>query len=145
SPSVGQFSGYAWSNNLGWLSFNQSDVSGCFARGVRNDATPAKILTTPEPNGAYPVIGWGRFLSGGDIASDDFDGCVSFRSYQNTVYVNPTTGLLEGFAWGDHPVVGWLNSINVSIEIVPPDDEVCNDPTAINYNQIGECINVNIS
>src|SRR4051812_22252646 len=27
--STGNFSGYAWTENIGWLSFNAADVSGC--------------------------------------------------------------------------------------------------------------------
>jgi len=113
SASFGQLSGNAWSNNLGWLTFNQQAVSGCWANnGSETFPGTARILRTPNSNNLFPIVGWGKFVGGDEISNDGWDGCVSFSGSSYGVFINPATGVLEGFAWGSSPVVGWVGFKN---------------------------------
>ncbi|HQU08130.1 MAG: hypothetical protein B7X04_04215 [Parcubacteria group bacterium 21-54-25] len=115
----GTLSGYAWanpqdqaagSNNIGWISFNSSDLTGC-PSGV----CVAKVDTT---TGA--VTGWARALS----ASGGWDGWISLSGVAtdgSTYGVTDNGGVLSGWAWGGD-VVGWIsfNSSNPNAGGGPP-------------------------
>ncbi|MDO8522100.1 MAG: hypothetical protein Q7S08_02315 [bacterium] len=87
----GKLSGYAWSDNIGWITANESELSGCPANPCR-----AKF------NG-NALTGWLRALSYGG----GWDGWISLSGsgYGVTQDVN---GTLSGYAWGSD-VVGWLD------------------------------------
>ncbi len=145
--NLGKLSGYAWSNNLGWLSFRPSDVSSCFANGS-TDPTVAQIVNLDDPNGGLKIIGWGKFLSGNDDPSDGWDGCVSFTKTDNLyrTTVQYPNGRLGGYAWGSE-VVGWIsfdcngcNATAVISQTAPTLDLTVSDPTLVigsgNYDEI---------
>ncbi|MFA6459018.1 MAG: hypothetical protein WCV79_01300 [Candidatus Paceibacterota bacterium] len=106
---VADITGYAWSNSIGWLSFNEADISDC------PSATKAQLdFKTGE------VTGWARFLTpkANPAVAGGWDGCMRLSGSNHTspdlttdnggVTMNPKTGVFRGFAWaGD--VVGWVN------------------------------------
>jgi len=94
----GDLSGYAWSNNIGWISFEPADIVGC--PGVC------------QPNLAGGVFsGWARALSNGG----GWDGWISLNCANSggcavsnySVSLNASNDF-EGWAWGDS-VVGWIS------------------------------------
>lgn len=99
--------------------------------------------TSGVPAGNLPIVGWAKFINGDDFDNDGYTGCVSFSGSNYAVSLNPSTGALNGWAWGSD-VVGWLSFQNpqcpfCDAEIDVPEIEVCEDPTATNYNLPGEC------
>lgn len=106
--NLGDFSGFAWSSNYGWLSFRPADVSQCWRNnpGITDNAIARAALE--NGSGVVPVTGWGRFVAGADSTTDDWDGCVAFSGNEHRVELDMTTGDLTGWAWGG-PVVGWIS------------------------------------
>jgi hypothetical protein len=127
--------GYAWSENIGWLSFQG----------------PAHQVTINDETGAYggyawsSHIGWVKFTGdrarvcsateGGDcsaVVSDNvsgWDGIIKFSGvgYKTEIIGMPETGCsLTGYAWGSD-VVGWIKmkgvnyGVNLERCIVPPE------------------------
>jgi len=113
---TGAFSGWAWSSNIGWVSFNQSDTG-----------TTTSPLAYVEWGGANAgrVTGWARALSGCQavpgvpvsscssndpgLASGGWDGWIKLNPTGNSlydVYIN-SDNTLSGYAWGGD-VVGWI-------------------------------------
>ncbi|MCX6789117.1 MAG: hypothetical protein NTZ42_00695, partial [Candidatus Gribaldobacteria bacterium] len=95
--SAGNFSGFAWSENIGWIQF---DPAGPYPSSPNYSA---KMSTT---TGA--LSGWIRALSNGD----GWDGWIKLSN----VSVNTANGIFFGYAWGNE-VVGWLsfNGPNYSV------------------------------
>ena len=110
----GILSGYAWSENIGWISFNQGDLTGC----------PSSPCQT-SINESGKVSGWAKVLSygggwdgwikfAGNGANWNGSTCTGTNNYNNTnrcnwgVKVNDSTGAFSGFAWSDM-VVGWVS------------------------------------
>lgn len=116
----GRMSGYAWSNNYGWLSFQRGDVASCFANSTtipRQVATIENLGTVNlgDPDNTRDVVGWAKFISANTDPSGGWDGCVSFTDvprpgnqvlYRTSVDLN--TGQMSGFAWGGN-VTGWIS------------------------------------
>src|SRR3989338_5679677 len=94
ADSNGKLSGYAWSDNIGWITANESELSGCPQNPCR-----AKI------NG-NAFSGWLRALANGG----GWDGWISLsgNSPSYGVTQNQSTAALSGYAWGS-TVVGWLD------------------------------------
>jgi hypothetical protein len=135
----GTISGYAWSPNIGWITFNDPScpLSGC---------TPGAHATW-NSNGSATISGWARacsvFASGcsgtlkapaylgscdsgvwtGTDPSCAWDGYIALDSataqgaggWGLTI---GTTGTIGGYAWGSQ-VIGWIQSINAKVSIVP--------------------------
>lgn len=96
-------SGLAWSENIGFLSFESGDLSGCPA-----GTCSASIDTSVDP---YELRGWGRVLSMSDgwVSLNCKDAGVGVCGDSNyKVTMNPTTGKFSGWAWGSD-VVGWID------------------------------------
>jgi hypothetical protein len=96
---TGLFSGYAWTSNYGWLSFNLSDLGGC-----PWGACEARMA------GDYSVSGWGRFINAPD---GDWEGWVSLADVINPIPLNGIsydriTGEFSGWAWVED-VGGWMS------------------------------------
>lgn len=116
-------SGYAWSGNIGWISFQAGDVAGCPGGG---NCQPRLV--------GSDFYGWARVLANGG----GWDGWISLNSENCDIDINnfidvvcggdnTTTSTinyniilngadLEGFAWGSN-VVGWVsfNCINEGV------------------------------
>ncbi len=114
----GTLSGYAWSENIGWISFNAADLAGC----------PSGTCNAQVNLANGQVSGWARALAGisggggwdgwiklaGNGLSWNGSACVGINDYGNTnrcnwgVKINTTTGDFSGWAWSDM-VVGWIS------------------------------------
>lgn len=137
--SSGAFSGYAWSSNYGWLSFNTSQVASCWQdNGGNSDYTATASLNGGQ--GSVPIDGWAKFLNGDDI-QDGYDGCVKFKGQNFSSMLNQETGSITGWAWGG-PVVGWISFNNSECNgfcdtaVVLEEITGCMDPSAPNYNPL---------
>jgi len=112
--TTGVLSGYAWSENIGWISFEPTSVSGC------PTAPCQAYIDFPTAK----VYGWARacsvFSSGcsGALTSNrgNWDGWIRFNGALYSAQLNDTPNPSEFFnwAWGDNYVIGWLslNRIN---------------------------------
>ncbi|MFA5842046.1 MAG: hypothetical protein WC835_03785 [Candidatus Paceibacterota bacterium] len=141
-------SGYAWSDNIGWLSFNCTDAGTCASGDYGVNVAPSGAFsgyawsdnigwvsfnssdTTGCPtapscaatlNGANGnVSGWAKALS----ASGGWDGWISLSgtAADTSPYGVSFTGSTgSGYAWGSD-VVGWLsfNGTNYGIQSSTP-------------------------
>lgn len=102
----GKISGYAWSENIGWISFNEADTG---APPSNDPCSDSSCIAKAIPFGNLgknnvPVYGWARALSYGN----GWDGWIRFDHNQtNKVYIDEY-GDFHGWAWGSD-VVGWLS------------------------------------
>jgi hypothetical protein len=140
----GKLSGDAWSNNLGWLSFDQKYTSECFNDTDTVSPQTATVTNIQNPNGGMNIVGWARFIAA-DQAGDNsggWDGCVSFKDKPvngpslYSTNIDYPSGTMSGYAWGSN-VVGWISfdckHCNSQV-VLEPDVLGCTDPSAINYN-----------
>jgi len=91
---TGKFVGYAWSDDVGWVAFG--DTSHNNPNGAVSVNTTTGVVT-----------GKARVLStGGDI----------IFNAPSTVVVDPSTGIMSGWAWSQD--IGWLKFDNPGVSIV---------------------------
>lgn len=84
SWSNGNFEGYAFSEDLGWIAFGTTD----------NPEGPVHVDTsTGLVTGKATVLATGAYLD--------------FTNYSSNVTVNTSTGVLSGYVWSED--IGWLN------------------------------------
>ena len=123
-------SGYAWSENVGWISFNSISDGSSVDYGVNLDTTTgnlsgyawsetvgwidldpaapypeepnhsAQVDTTNLGTGNASITGWAKVLSANGNGSD---GWIKFTN----TYID-SSGNLHGWAWGSN-VVGWIS------------------------------------
>ncbi len=111
---TGAFSGYAWSENIGWITFNSSELGGC-------PTLPCEARLAVDNT----VSGWARacavFLTGCSGALDPnrggWEGWIKLRGLtteaipteygvsRNTI---PDPDEFEGWAWSDN-VISWIS------------------------------------
>lgn len=90
--STGDFSGYAFSEDVGWVAFGTVD----------NPQGPVHVNpSTGVVTGKAKVIATGAFLD--------------FSAYNSNVVVSTSTGVLSGYVWSED--VGWLNFGNSGVSI----------------------------
>ncbi len=107
---TGIFSGYAWSENIGWISFNRSETEAPPSDDACSDGSCiAKLdLVTGE------VSGWARALAPVDqppIVTGDWDGWIKLSGDWLdgvSLYSDPDPSEFENWAWGSD-VVGWIS------------------------------------
>ncbi|MCD6500856.1 hypothetical protein J7K42_02455 [bacterium] len=92
--STGIFSGYAWSENIGWITFNEEELSGCPSGSCRAEMD---LLTAK-------LSGWARALTYGD----GWDGWIRLSDTHYGVSLDSATEEFEGWAWGGD-VIGWVS------------------------------------
>ncbi len=111
-PTTGALSGYAWSSNLGWVSFNAADVAGC----PFGTCAPKINLTTQK------AVGWARACaafanksacSGAlESGSGGWDGWISLgtQSTETVAYgiQQRPDCTWSGYAWGSANI-GWID------------------------------------
>jgi hypothetical protein len=124
-------SGWAWSENIGWISFNNTSDGAIANYGVHIDSNgifsgyawsenigwisfnQADLPGCPSGtcraevdllSHDLEVSGWGRALAYGD----GWDGWISLRGSNYGVNIDKITQQFEGWAWGDL-VVGWIS------------------------------------
>ena len=108
----GLFSGYAWSENIGWISFNSSELTGC-----PSGTCEARTDFINCPGNLCPVSGWARVLSPiGNSNAGGWDGWIKLNGANYGVSINKNTSPYEfnGWAWGgddndNEAVVGWIS------------------------------------
>ena len=93
--SIGVFSGYAWSSNVGWISFNETDLSSC----------PGGACQAWLDFGTNKISGWAKVLSDGSW--------ISLRDQEDPpneygISWNQSSQEVEGWAWSD-TAVGWIS------------------------------------
>jgi uncharacterized protein (TIGR02145 family) len=111
----GQFSGYAWSDAVGWIYFGPNATLTDY--GLTEDtAAPADPKTWAKWNkpavGNDTITGWAKILALGD------DGWIQMSSSTNTAWTGKGVGLLAngdftGWAWnagaGGKAGIGWIS------------------------------------
>ncbi len=116
-------SGFAWSDNIGWISFNSSDISGAPSYGVNLSTSTGALSGYAWSDG----LGWISFnqsscgltpnvnlttgaVSGfADALTAGANGCVSLSGSQYGVTYDATnTQQFKGFAWGGD-YIGWVS------------------------------------
>ncbi len=97
NTSTGDLSGYAWSSNYGWLSFNSSDVSGCPSAPCQPNVNPSTGATT----------GWARFIAAPAGTTGVWNGWVHLTGSNYAVTYSSATQQFSGYAWGQNDI-GWM-------------------------------------
>jgi len=122
-------SGWAWSENIGWISFNNTTGGGGVNYGVNigSDGIFSGYAWSENigwisfnqselsgcPSGTcraevnlsnYEVSGWARALAYGG----GWDGWIKLRGSNYGVKINDATQEFEGWAWSDM-VIGWIS------------------------------------
>lgn len=98
--STGDFEGYAFSEDVGWVAFGTDD----------NDQGPVQVNpSTGVVTGKAKVIETGAYLD--------------FTNYNSNVVVSTSTGIMSGYVWSED--VGWLNFGDSGVSI----DDFTNDLT----------------
>lgn len=130
SATATPITGYAWSDNIGWISFNCSDTGTCgtsnYGLSIAADGTisgygwsenigwvsanaadvagcPSAPCTPAISVATGAVTGWLRALANGD----GWDGWIRLSGPGYGPMLD-TTGKFSGYAWGSD-VVGWLS------------------------------------
>ncbi len=135
ASSAQNLSGYAWSDNIGWISFNCTNTSSCSSVDYGVNAHPSTGIfsgyawsdnigwvsfnassvsgcptgscrpTINNTTGA--VTGWARALAGGTSQSGGWDGWIRLSgSWSPSVSFSGTAA--SGYSWGSD-VVGWVS------------------------------------
>jgi len=81
--TTGIFSGYAWSEHAGWITFNQADLVGC-------PTLPCQAVVDKQTG---IVSGWAKFLTTGDW--------LKLKGTNYGILINKGTGDFSGYGWGD--------------------------------------------
>ena len=132
--SAQNVSGYAWSDNIGWISFNCTDTSSCgtvdYGVNIATDGDMSGYAWSDNigwisfeesdltgcPSGSCEaklsggsLEGWARVLSNGD----GWDGWISLKGSSYGITKNGNN--LEGYAWdasdisGESIGIGWIH------------------------------------
>lgn len=100
---LGNMSGYAWSDNLGWISANSADLSGC----------PLAPCTARMSGSS--LRGWMKALSAN---GNGWDGWISLSGASPAYGPTLSGTTFSGYAWGSD-VVGWLSFAQARTAWVP--------------------------
>lgn len=84
NSNVRTISGYAWSQDIGWIKFTTGESEGVFVD-----------YATGAVTGSAYVINTGKV--------------VDFTNYGSNVVVNPSTGKLSGYVWSED--IGWIEQL----------------------------------
>ena len=131
-PSVGnELKGYAWSDKVGWVSFNSSDLSGC-PSGTCNARRVDGGSGNPDE-----IHGWARILSITGSNNGGFDGWIKLHSesgdsisYGVTLDDSVVPMQMNGYAWSSE--FGWIDFSRV---IVEPDKGLVICPSSFTMSQ----------
>lgn len=108
---TGVFSGYAWSENIGWISFNSDALINC-----PSGSCQARLDTV-----SYKVSGWARACSvfqtgcSGNLDNNssrgDWEGWIHFSDIPKyEMFIDKTdNNEFKNWAWGDDLVIGWVS------------------------------------
>jgi len=131
----GEFSGYAWSDSVGWLSFNRGDTGT--PPGAPYNGSEGYIAK----KSLNEITGWGKFLS----ASGGWDGWIKFSCYGDECGTSNfetyfSGDYIGGYAWGSD-IVGWISfggscAINYMAQINPEDGQIFGEAWSENIGWI---------
>ena len=134
SLGPGSLTGWAWSSNVGWISFNCSDQKVCNTSNYAVNVDTAGNLSgyawsssigwisfnaadvkdcpgggscTPKLNADGTLTGWAMALSGAG-RTDGWNGWISLSGNNYGAVLNTATNVFGGFIWGSD-VVGWIH------------------------------------
>ncbi len=120
-PDAGNaLSGYAWSERVGWISFEGSDLSGC-PSGTCNARRVDGGSGNPDE-----IHGWARILSVANAGANNggFSGWIKLHSepsdsiaYGVDLDESSIPMRLTGYAWSDE--FGWINFSRVVVGPIP--------------------------
>ncbi len=132
NPTTGNFSGYAWSNNIGWISFVETDLSD-YAFSAHCDDPATCDETGDNCTACYnstdnKIYGWAKIRSLEDdgwlkLSGSASDGAIfpisfpisfplAFSGSSYGVSINLGTGDFSGWAWNandDGSGIGWVS------------------------------------
>jgi len=115
----GNLSGYAWSENIGWVSFNSVDLSGC----------PSG--TCSARRAGDNLEGWAR-IKGIMDAGANAGGWLGWISLKGSNYgVSVSGSNLAGYAWSDE--LGWIDFSRTNFPL-PPSITLSANPITINVD-----------
>ncbi len=103
----GEFSGYAWSEDIGWIQFNPAGPY---------PSAPNYSVCVDLPGsgqvcdgiGDYNVAGWAKALAGGAPEAGGWSGWIKLKGSNYGVSIDFSTGDFSGWAWADM-VIGWID------------------------------------
>ncbi len=97
-------SGYAWSQDLGWIEFTAVTTSGVFVD-----------YDTGAVSGSAHVMNTGNVL--------DFD------NYGSNTFIDPTTGIFSGYVWSQD--IGWISFDEEGEEVYVKESVPPNNPSKV--------------
>lgn len=114
---TGAFSGYAWSSNLGWISFNRIDTGDPASDDPGGGSGEIAKLDMVTSSDTYrKIIGWAKVLSLGDDGWIRFDDNDTGDAYDFGVSVPdlPADGIFSGWAYSSSTAsdlygIGWIS------------------------------------
>lgn len=118
--TTGAISGWAWSDNVGWISFNET--TGC----PDSPCSPTMDMTSGYWSG------WAKATAGNDVSDDGWDGWISLSCKNHAflgictnpyrIQFSPITGEISSenrYAWGAN-ILGWINFWDVQLDVTQP-------------------------
>ena len=163
APADWSLSGWGWSSNIGWISFNCQDQDVCNQSNYK-----VYIASTTDNFGALKGYAWSsnigwiqadppppypadpKYPAKIDFNSGKVSGWLRALSYSQKnsqknndwdgwlrIEENNTTysqGILNGYAWGDLNI-GWLRFINLKANVPVPACDFSANPSTINLSQ----------
>jgi hypothetical protein len=131
-----QLDGYAWSENVGALSFKASDLSGC----------PSGTCTAVKNSTTNKLTGWARLIeiknaaaisnAGGWLGWVRLSGTAQDGSAYGVVILSDgTVDPNNKYAWSDE--LGWIDFSKAKF---PPSGPV-NQPPTVTVSFVGNCVN----
>ncbi len=155
----GNLSGYAWSENVGWISFNANDLTLCPSSATDG---PGSCPARRENDN---IKGWARILSIKNAAAENNSGgwqgwirlsgpgdryeegqCIETNNYDNNNRCNyglkiinddkgPVYRKLSGYIWSDE--FGWIEIKDAKVKMAS-NLVICPSPATIEVNKTEE-------
>lgn len=129
---------YAWSENLGWISFNPDDVAGC------PDSAPENCPARRQGN---ILDGWARILSikNAGMNAGGWEGWIRLKGMAQDgspygVSIDQGNLRLLGYAWSDELgwidfsraiILGWAKELAISLSANPNSCLGCNSLSGV--------------
>lgn len=106
---TGNFSGFGWSSNIGWIDFNPASTP------------PGETSPNPARLAGNTVTGWAKAVAGETVGSGGWDGWIEMSgTYDDGAGKTGSYGVTKdaagdfgGYAWGSD-VVGWVDFSGVA-------------------------------
>jgi hypothetical protein len=117
--SDGPVTGYAWSENLGWISFNAADLSGCpsapcSAQRAGNKLQGwARIISIRDAATAGNSGGWQGWIKLSSVSGDPVSYGVTMNA-DGTI----TKGQNTSYAWSNE--LGWIDFSRTNLAVSAP-------------------------